>query len=81
MLPVNAGSVKDLIGQKKKKNVVAPLSCLRSITLASSFAINTMIHRRFSSCRIEDGKIRKNKGKAEGFVNVDVLNSSSYLSH
>ena len=77
MLPVNAGSVKDLIGQKKKR----PFSFLRSITLASSFAINTMIHRRFSSCRIEDGKIRKNKGKAEGFVNVDVLNSSSYLSH
>ena len=66
--------------QPKKKNV-APLSFLRSITLALLFAINTMIHRRFSSCRIEDGKIRKNKGKAEGFVNVDVLNSSSYLSH
>ena len=32
-------------------------------------------------CKIEDGKIWKNQGKAEGFVNVDVLNWISYLSH
>ena len=38
-------------------------------------------YTQWNFCKIEDGKIWKNQGKAEGFVNVDVLNSRSYLSY